>query len=141
MDTIEDFSSAVSEFLSADNERAALIFAFSLLEQFVGDLIKVKCKHPSSYSHVSASLKINILHEIDAINKDEYQAICWLKKQRNEAAHKPGYKVNESEINQSWIMNNIQAKSLLHKFLATTVLGFWNEHLEILELYEFEKNA
>lgn len=141
MDTIDDFSSAVAEFLSADNERAALIFAFSLLEQFVGDLIKVKCKHPISYSNVSAALKINILHEIGAINEDEYKAICWLRKQRNKAAHKPCYKVQESEIHQTWIMKDIQAKSLLHKFLATTVLGFWNNHLEILELYEFGKNA
>jgi hypothetical protein len=98
LDSIEEFSDAISEFLNSGNDRAAIIFAFSLLEQFIGDLVKEKCKRPASYKNLSVNLKLNILFDIGSVTESEFERIDWLRKVRNQAAHKPGYKINESEI-------------------------------------------
>lgn len=141
MDTVEEFSNAVSDFLNSENERAAIIFAFSMLEQFVGDLLKIKSKHPNSYKNLSVFLKMNLLNEIGAISDNEYEAIDWLRKQRNKAAHKPGFKVDQSSIKESWTMSTMTSKTLLQNYLVTTVIGFWNNHSEIRKFYGFLNNA
>jgi len=141
MDTIEDFSKAIADFLDAENERAAIIFAFSLLEQFVTDLLKIKSKHPELYNNLSVFLKVNLLHEIGAISDAEYESISWLRIQRNKAAHSPSYKVDLSGIKDNWVMSDLKNKTLLQKYLLTTVIGFWNVHTEIFKFYGFTKNA
>ena len=141
MDTIEEFSFALSEFMNAENERAALIFAFSLIEQFVNDLTKIKCKHHKAYENLSTYTKLNILNEINSVTDNELEAINWLRKQRNKAAHKPGYKANDSEIKKHWMMEAMKKKTNLQNFLATTVMGFWNGHPEIRKYYNFNKSS
>jgi len=91
MKTVEEFSNAISEFLNAENERAAVIFAFSLLEQFIGDLLTLKSKHPRSYKNMSVSMKMKLLHELNAITDHEYESIEWLRKQRNKSSHTRNY--------------------------------------------------
>lgn len=136
MDTIQDFIDGITDFLQVDNERAAVIFSFSMLEQFISDLVKIKCKHPKIYENFSVYHKINLLHELEAISDKEYESINWFRAKRNDAAHKPGYKVDKSEIQNRWVMREMGEMSLLQNYLITTVGGFWNTHPELMKYYE-----
>ena len=141
MDTIEEFLKGIEEFSLEKNERAAVILAFSMLEQFVSDLLKIKCKHPEGYKNLSVSVKISLLHDIGEISNNEYESINWLRRQRNKAAHKPGYKVDRSGIQKKWIAPLLEKMDLLQSYLITAVGGFWNRHPEMREFYGIGNNT
>ncbi|MEJ1296195.1 MAG: hypothetical protein RPU63_01750 [Candidatus Sedimenticola sp. (ex Thyasira tokunagai)] len=136
MDTMQDFTKGITDFLQANNDRAALIFSFSMLEQFIGDLIKIKCKHSRAYENFSAFHKISLLHELDLISEQEYESINWLREKRNDAAHQPGYSLDESTIPARWLMKDMGEMSALNNYLITTIGGFWNAHPEIRRHYQ-----
>ena len=135
MDSVDDFSDSIAEFLQVNNDRAAIIFAFSMLEQFISDLLKIKSKHSKSYMHLSTSVKISFLHDLGEISDNEYESITWLRKIRNDAAHKAGYKINRSDIQKRWIMESADTIKILENYLITTVVGFWNNHGELYRYY------
>ena len=132
---IDNFSEGVSEFLNMRNQRAMIIFAFSMLETFISDLVKIKCKHPRSFESLSIAVKISLLHELGEISDNQFESINWLRKQRNKAAHTVGFQVDQSEIQDRWVMNELQELGLLQKYLITTVGGFWNSHKELKDHY------
>lgn len=138
---LDSFSKGVSEFLNMSSQRAMIIFAFSMLETFISDLVKIKCKHPRSFESLSITVKISLLHELGEISDIQFESINWLRKQRNKAAHTVGFEVNQSEIQDRWVMEEIQGLGLLQKYLITTVGGFWNSHIELRDHYEWKTNA
>ena len=136
MGAIEDFAQGITEFLQSNNERAVVIFAFSMIEKFVSDLLELKSKHQSSYKHLSISVKISLLHDMGELSDWELECIDWLRKQRNKAAHKPGFIMQRAEIPNRCMMVQFQGLwEPLKNILITTVGGFWNEHPEIRGLY------
>lgn len=141
MDTIKEFSDSVAEFIHSDNDRAATIFAFSMLEQFISDVLERKSKHPKSYQHLSIAVKVNLLHELNEISNNDLESINWLKKQRNKVAHSIGYKINRDEIQERWLMPALSNKDIFSNYLTTTVLGFWNNHPELNALYQLTNKA
>jgi len=127
----EYFSEGVSDLLKCESERAAVIFAFSVIESMVSDLINLKTRHPKSYSQLSMQVKLNLLHEMNEITDLEYESISWLRKQRNKAAHSPGFVVDKTQIQDRWIMQDLRGLGPLQKYLITVVGSFWNSRPEL----------
>ena len=137
MGSIEEFAQDIADFINSNNERAAVIVAFSMIEQFISDLLELRSKHPSSYKHLSIAVKISLLHDIGELSDREFECIDWLRKQRNKAAHKRGFTVQREGIfNNRCMMGVLQGQlDPLREILLTTVGAFWNKHREIQRRY------
>ena len=131
MNKVENFVQGLQDFINLNNDRASIIFAFSMVEAMVDDLIVLKTKHHRSYQNLSVATKINILHELSSLTDNQYEALNWFRRQRNKAAHRPGFSPAIGEIQDRWIMPGMDEDFPLRNFLITTVGTLWNKNPEI----------
>jgi hypothetical protein len=119
----------------ADEPRMLVIVANAFLELLVNALIDAKCRHAKSISNnnrdFSYSIKLILLHEMGVLSDASFRRLDWLRRIRNDAAHKAFFSIGKSEL------SNIIAEATLRDpkrfdLVSWAIVGsLWNEHLDV----------
>lgn len=117
-----------------ENHRLLLIVSCSFAELMVGTLIEEYCKRGKKINDNSRdfpfSVRITLLHELGLISEAEYQHLNWLRKRRNEAAHKPGFRFRKEHL-PPWSDEFHDRPEKLCSLCINIVGVFWNNRVEL----------
>jgi hypothetical protein len=115
-----------------DNHRLLLIVSCSFAELLIGTLIEEKCKNGkqinSNTRDFPFSVRLTLLHEMGLLHDLHLQRFNWLRKQRNDAAHNPGFRFTADRL-PDWVGDAHRTPDKLFSLCANILCIFWNNHV------------
>jgi hypothetical protein len=132
-DRVTGMMASLQDVLDVNSPRASIIFAYSLIEVFIGDLIGSSAIHKKAYANLSPYTKTCLCHDLGKLSQAEFERLEWLRRQRNAAAHNPTYQPDISSIKNKWIMSDMRGMDRLKAFLVCLIGDMWNKHRELRE--------
>ena len=117
-----------------ENYRFLLILTCSFAELMVGALIEEKCKNGKAINNNSRdfpfSVRLTMLNEMGHIHDIHFEWLNWLRKQRNDAAHKPDFHFTSDRM-PAWAGEKHKTADKLFS-LCVNILGiFWNQNVQL----------
>ena len=115
-----------------DNHRFLLILSCAFAELLVSVLIEERCKHAAEINNrhrdYPLPIRLTVLHELKVISDDEYVWLRWLRKRRNDAAHKAEFKVSDQML-PDWGGNDHRSPEKLFSLCVNIIAVIWNRHV------------
>lgn len=117
-----------------DNHRFLLILSCSFAELLIGTLIEEHCTEGKQINantrDFSFSARLTLLHEMKILPDIQFQRLNWLRKHRNDAAHKPDFAFTSGSM-PSWGGEDHRTPQQLFS-LCVNILGvLWNQYVEL----------
>lgn len=110
-----------------DNHRFLLILSCSFAELLVSVLIDRHCKHSSDINDrqrdYPLSVRLTLLH-------DHYIWLTWLRRQRNDAAHRADFKFTDN-LMPPWGGADHKSADKLFSLCVNILSVIWNRHVEL----------
>ena len=117
-----------------DNPRFLLILTCSFAELLVGTLIEARCKDGKKINDNTRdfpfSVRLTLLYELGLLHEPHFCWLTWLRKLRNDAAHKPNFRFTADRMPQ-WGGPEHQTKDKLFSLCANVVSILWNQNVAL----------
>ena len=116
------------------NHRFLLILSCAFAELLVSVLIAEKCKHATEINERNQdypfAVRLTLLHELGIIPDAHYTWLSWLRRQRNDAAHRADFRFTTERLPE-WGGPDHTTPEKLFSLCVNILGGFWNGHVEL----------
>lgn len=117
-----------------ENHRLLLVLSCTFAELMIGTLIEAHCKDGKQINKNSRdfpfSVRLTLLRELDLLPENDFVWLNWLRKKRNDAAHKADFRFTADQLPE-WGGPEHRTPDKLFS-LCTNILGVvWNHHVEL----------
>ena len=117
-----------------DNHRFLLILSCAFAELLVSVLIDNHCKHAADINDrqrdFPLSVRLTLLHEVNVLADDHYMWLNWLRRQRNDAAHRADFKFTGDRM-PPWGGKDHNSPDKLFSLCVNMLGVIWNSHVEL----------
>ena len=117
-----------------DNPRFLLVLSCSFAELLIGTLIEARCKDGNRINDNTRdfpfSVRLTLLREMGLLHDLHFTWFNWLRKQRNDAAHKAGFRFTTDRMPE-WGGDEHKTPDKLFSLCANVLCIFWNQHVEL----------
>lgn len=120
--------------LFRDNPRFLLVLSCSFAELLMGTLIEEVCKDGKKINDNSRdypfAVRLTLLHEMGHLHDLHFMWLNWLRKQRNDAAHKADFRFTNVHMPE-WGGDEHRSKDKLFSLCANILGVVWNQNTPI----------
>lgn len=126
-----------------NNHRLLLVVSCTFTELMVSTLIEKYCKNGKTINNNTRdfpfSVRLTLLYEMKILNEAEFISLNWLRKKRNDAAHKPDFNFTKEHL-PNWVDKNHSEPDNLFSLCINIIGLFWNRHVSLfIEKLPLEK--
>jgi CRISPR/Cas system-associated endonuclease/helicase Cas3 len=119
-----------------NNHRLLLVVSCTFSELMVSTLIEAYCRNGKNINKNTRdfpfSVRLTLLYEMKILNEAEFKSLNWLRKKRNDAAHKPDFKFTNQHL-PSWVDENHSNPDKLFSLCINIIGVFWNRHVQLFK--------
>jgi hypothetical protein len=119
-----------------DNPRFLLVLSCSFAELMIGTLIEARCKNGKGINDnvrdFPFSVRLTLLREMNVLHEAHFIWLNWLRKQRNDAAHKPEFRFTVGKL-RDWGGEQHRTPDKLFSLCTNILAGVWNQHLDLFQ--------
>ncbi len=117
-----------------NNPRFLLVLSCSFAELLIGTLIEETCKDGKKINDNTRdfpfSVRLTLLREMGHLHDLHFKWLNWLRKQRNDAAHKPDFRFTDERMPE-WGGDNHRTVEKLFSLCLNILAVVWNQHTSL----------